>query len=226
MKHIAFILLLIIPFSSSFPQENIQACQVLMIEISGSYQGGCKNGLADGKGIATGEESYKGSFLKGLPDGRGVYNYKNGSVYSGQWKNGLKDGEGKYTHLIDGKTMVLRGYWKEGNYAGANMPGAEYTVTNRSSIEYYSIKKVSDDENLITISFERGMDKYIPKDLETEISTGYINTLNQKILVHFNSCPVYCSLHFTISTSAGRKECSFEFIILRPGEYEVFISNN
>ena len=44
-------------------------CKVLMKEISGSYSGECKKGLADGKGEAKGVDRYIGAFKKGLPDG-------------------------------------------------------------------------------------------------------------------------------------------------------------
>lgn len=226
MRLFASLLLLIIPFSLSFPQEKHPSCQVLMKEISALYKGDCMDGLAYGKGIATGEEYYKGTFLNGLPDGKGVYRYKNGSVYSGQWKSGLKDGKGIYTSRIDGKKLVVSGFWKDGNYIGPVLPDEGYVVTNRSNIENYSIIKVSDNKNQVKISFERAMDKYIPGDLTYEISSGYVNRLGQSIVFNYTSCPLYCTLHFTIITSGGIKDCNLGFTILQPGDYEVFISNN
>jgi hypothetical protein len=195
-------------------------------EISNSYTGDCKDGLANGKGIAKGEDYYKGSFLDGLPDGYGVYKYKNGNIYSGEWKLGIKDGKGKYTYKVNGKKLVLTGYWKNGNYIGPVLPDSEYAITNRSNIEYYSVKRINSDKNEIKISFERAMGKYIPKDLTYEISSGYVNKMGQTLVFSYPSCPLYCSLHFTIVTSGGRKDCNLGFTILRPGEYEVFISNN
>jgi hypothetical protein len=68
---------MLILFSGSilFAQEE---CKVLMPEISGSYTGKCKKGLAQGKGLAIGTDTYEGRFLKGLPDGTG-------KIYMGRW---------------------------------------------------------------------------------------------------------------------------------------------
>lgn len=207
-------------------QQDKPACLVLMKGISGSYTGECKDGLANGKGVATGDDYYKGSFVEGLPDGRGIYKYKNGNIYSGEWKCGLKDGIGKFTSLADGKRLVVSGFWKDDNYTGPVPPDADFRVTNRSNIEYYSLKRVNSNNNEIRISFEKSMDKYIPEDLVYEISSGYVNKMGQSFIFNYTSCPVYCTLHFTILTSGGKRECNFGFTILRPGGYDVFISNN
>lgn len=39
-------------------------CKVLLPALSGSYEGGCRKGLADGDGVAIGTDTYKGSFKK------------------------------------------------------------------------------------------------------------------------------------------------------------------
>lgn len=175
-----FVLLFYIP--SSFSQQK-DSCKVLLSEISGTYEGDCKNGLANGKGTAIGEDTYVGRFKNGLPDGKGKYTYKNGNVYSGKWRNGLKNGKGKFKYFIDGKATILLGYWIDGEYVGPSKPDEFYRITNITAIEYHSIKKVEGDEDKIEISFERVMSKYIPRDLEITITSGRLNNQNRKILI-------------------------------------------
>jgi hypothetical protein len=209
-----------------FAQQTDTVCKVLMKEISGIYKGDCKNGLADGKGTATGEDTYKGMFREGLPDGKGVYKYKNGNTFSGYWSKGLKNGEGEFKYKVNKETTVITGFWKDGEYVGKSRPDEEYRITNISGIENYSIKKVDGKEDIIEISFEKVMKKYVPRDLVIKTSSGYKIDQNLKVLIQKYSCPVNCSMHFTIPTTGGDRQCNFDFEILKPGKYEVFISNN
>jgi len=39
--------------------------------LQGTYDGGCKNGMAQGKGTARGTDTYMGFFKNGLPNGKG-----------------------------------------------------------------------------------------------------------------------------------------------------------
>lgn len=227
LKHILLLVLLlifIIPFLYS--QQEDPAYKVRLKEIAGMYTGDCKDGLANGKGTATGEDSYTGSFLNGLPEGKGVYKYKNGSIFSGNWKNGLKNGKGEFKNLVGGKATFVKGYWKDGEYAGPTDPDEEYRITNLTGIENYSITKVKGDQDIIEISFEKVNKKYIPRDLEVTISSGYKIEQNKKILIQNHSFPLQCDLHFTIPTTGGLRQCNLGFIIYKPGKFEVFISNN
>ena len=96
MKTAFFLILpifLFLNFNSSFSQE---ACKVLKPEIADKYEGGCKNGLANGKGIAEGADKYVGRFKNGLPNGTGKYTWSTGEVYDGGWNEGKKEGNGKF----------------------------------------------------------------------------------------------------------------------------------
>jgi hypothetical protein len=221
---LVLILISYIPYSYS--QEGDTECKVLLKEISGSYQGSCKNGMANGKGTAYGEDSYTGTFVNGLPEGKGVYKYKNGNIFSGYWKNGLKNGKGEFKSLINGKASIVKGYWKDGEYSGIAEPDEEYRITNLTGIENYSIKNVKGEQNFIEISFEKVNKKYIPRDLEITISSGYKIEQNKKIIVQNYSYPINCDLHFTILTTGGNRQCNFGFTLFKPGKIEVFISNN
>lgn len=221
---VAFLLLSGNPYS--FSRKNNPNCKVLLNEISGVYEGSCKNGLADGQGISTGIDSYYGMFRKGLPDGEGVYKYKNGDVYTGIWKNGLQNGKGEFRYLINGKDSIVKGYWKNGVYKYVLKDDEGYRVTNLTGIENYSIKKTIDTVNLIEISFEKVNKKYIPQDLTVTYTSGYRPAHNMKVLIAGYIFPVTCSLHFTIPISFGERQCDLTFTILEKGKWEVFISNN
>ncbi|MDO9256924.1 MAG: hypothetical protein Q7U54_15495 [Bacteroidales bacterium] len=226
-KHIqllVFILLSFIPYSYS--QEGGAECKVLLKGISGSYKGDCKDGLANGKGTATGEDSYTGAFLNGLPEGKGVYKYKNGNMFSGYWKNGLKNGRGEFKSLVNGKATLIKGYWKDGDYAGISEPDEEYRITKLTAIENYTIKNVKGDQNFIEVSFEKVNKKYVPRDLEVTLSSGYKIEQNKKIIIQNYNFPVNCDLHFTIPITGGVRQCNLAFTIYKPGKIEVFISNN
>jgi hypothetical protein len=158
--------------------QQTPSCKVLLKEISGTYNGTCKNGLADGSGIASGEETYIGSFKNGLPDGKGVYKHKNGSVYSGNWKNGLKEGEGELKYIINGKDSIITGTWKKGKFLGQSNKKEDFKIINQSNIQYYSIKKVSENGNTVEVTFEQNMRKYLPADLNFKTSSGFVTNEN------------------------------------------------
>lgn len=210
----------------SFSQQSDTTCRVLLKEISGSYTGGCRNGLAEGKGTSKGQDMYSGSFRHGLPDGKGVYTYQNGNVYSGSWKNGLKDGKGKFRLISDGKSMFISGYWSKGEYVGNAPAEVDYRITLKSGIDYCSVKRSDEKENTIELSFEKTLKKYIPADLKLSTSSGQQMVKNFSVLIFNYNLPFSGTLHFTIPGAGGDWQCNLGFDILKPGKYEVFISNN
>jgi len=220
------IAILLMHFVSYLLAQQPDSCKVLLSEISGEYAGNCKNGLADGKGIAKGVDTYKGMFKNGLPDGKGDYTYKNGNSFSGNFSHGLKHGLGKFTYYVGGKENVQKGYWSNGEYAGVSKPDENYRVTNISGIEHYSIKKMEGYENQITVSFEAVMLRNVPEDLEMTISSGEFIQENKNFSAYHYSLPVSCSISFIIRTAMSIRQCNFNFDILKPGKYIVLITNN
>ncbi len=95
-----------------------KTCKVLLHDIAQSYEGGCKDGLAHGKGSAQGLDSYVGRFSRGLPQGRGTYTWADGRVYEGEWQKGLREGKGTMTYPAEGKDSVQAGFWKDDSYVG------------------------------------------------------------------------------------------------------------
>ncbi len=215
-------LLLIYHLTCSVAQESDSGCKVLVKEISGSYKGSCHDGLADGKGFASGEDTYSGNFRNGLPDGKGVYTYKNGNVFSGFWNKGIRNGKGKYTYFVKAKPTVVTGYWKNGDYYGKSKPDDEFRV-NVSGIEDYSIVKTAENVNLVEITFEKDLKKFIPEFIKIEVSSGHHLEQPAKILIRDYTFPMTCSLQFSIPVFGQMKLCNFTFTILKPGKYEVLI---
>ena len=104
---------------------------VLKKELAGKYVGGLKNGLAQGRGTATGWDTYTGNFKKGLPNGEGVYTDSEGNIYKGSFVNGLKDGKGELTLRGMEKDLILNGYWEADKFNGQDKR-EPYEVSNKT----------------------------------------------------------------------------------------------
>ncbi len=76
-------------------------CRVIDPELQGSYEGGCRNGLASGYGVAKGSAEYQGQFYRGLKDGKGVKTWAWGDRYEGQFLNDRRHGKGMYVWGAD-----------------------------------------------------------------------------------------------------------------------------
>jgi len=80
------------------PDANAQpVCRVLDPELIGNYQGGCKDGLAAGMGVAKGMAEFRGDFHAGRKHGEGVKTWPSGDRYEGEFVADRKEGSGTYT---------------------------------------------------------------------------------------------------------------------------------
>ena len=100
-------------------------------ELVGSYVGEMKNGLADGKGTAIGQDAYTGDFKKGLPDGKGIYTDSEGNIFKGSFQRGLKEGKGELTLRGMTRDSILKGYWEADKFIGKEKRDP-YEVSNRT----------------------------------------------------------------------------------------------
>ncbi len=78
------------------PSALAADCRVLDPELQGFYEGGCKNGLAQGHGVARGGTEYRGEFRKGMKDGKGVKTWPWGDRYEGSFAEDRRSGKGMY----------------------------------------------------------------------------------------------------------------------------------
>jgi hypothetical protein len=121
-------------FSEAYSQNT---CTVLKPRIDSIYTGGCKQGLAEGHGVASGIDNYTGEFKKGLPNGIGTYTWNTGEKYEGEWKKGLRDGTGTFTSKHDGRDSIITGIWESDKYIGeSNIP--PFIIQYRSGISRVS----------------------------------------------------------------------------------------
>ena len=142
---VLFTIVFAITWFNTFSQDT---CKVLKPEISGKYTGDCKNGLADGKGVAVGKDKYEGKFKKGLPNGQGTYTWSTGEVYKGSWDEGKKDGEGKYTFKSHGVDSTTTGFWKNDVFARKKIP-SPYNVHRVDGIKRYTVNRFVNDTEII-----------------------------------------------------------------------------
>jgi hypothetical protein len=204
-----------------------QKCEVLKVDISGEYSGDCKNGLAHGKGIAKGQNSYEGEFKKGLPNGTGTMVFSDGGKYMGEWKNGLRQGEGKYSINYKGKDSIADGIWKNDAYFGKK-PVIQYEVSKKISVSRYTIKKVGESKDQVTIKV-----RYKGQAIKNTFDNIIVNSGNRSnyegyiVFENISSYPFTCDMRYNVPSTMGATSIDVEFFfkILEKGEWLVEINH-
>ena len=204
-------------------QEN---CKVLKPSISGTYEGKCKNGFANGRGIAVGTDRYEGQFSKGLPQGEGTYTWSDGNTYTGEWLEGMRHGAGKYTMHLNGKDSIQSGLWKNDTYAGPKPK--EPVVTYKTSIDRYNFRKNITPLNRVLVDiYQNGarnkgisnfrMSSSSGQDVQIGPSIGYDNVV----------FPVAIKIGYTTMNKLNSSQSIvyFEFTIFEPGDWTVELHN-
>ena len=214
--------LLALTTSAVIAQDN---CQVLLPQISESYTGSCKNGLADGKGEAFGTDQYKGDFKKGLPEGKGVYIWQTGETYDGSWKKGLREGNGSYTFKSAGKDTVMTGIWKEDKYMGEKAV-APYVILFKTSITRVSCVKSGDTPGYVVYKFSRAGGS--ASDINELMLTG--STGNETISSNFTgfeqvTFPFEGKIKFVAPNAlrTAMMSCELRYQINEPGAWTITI---
>lgn len=154
-------------------QDQTSACQVLLPQIAGTYEGECKKGLADGMGKAQGIDLYEGCFKKGYPEGHGKYTWKDGASFEGEWKKGQKEGFGILTNHPASRDSILTGYWIDDEYIGTEK--SPYKVNNKGiNILGLNVTRVGTDKDQIAVEFNKnGKPLSIYSFSVTEVLGGY-----------------------------------------------------
>jgi hypothetical protein len=221
MRKRLFLIIILIAGINAYAQES--NCRVLYPEISGTYSGGCKKGLAHGKGIAQGIDRYEGHFSKGNPNGIGTYTKADGTYYEGQWKRGVKEGKGKMVY----KDSIVEGYWKDDKYIGEKLI-PPYSIKSSMSVARSSIKKTSGTMDEVRIRFlQAGGDNGGISGLSIVPSSGDQFRMGavygiQNILYPVNVNIRYRTWNLMHTTQFN---VMFEFVINEPGTWDVAISN-
>lgn len=218
--------LLLLIFLFSVPEVFGQTCRVLKTGISGTYTGGCKNGLAHGQGTATGADSYEGQFRKGLPHGSGTYTWANGDAYSGQWKEGKRNGIGKFNTTINQRDTILDGQWINDRYAGPVIP--KPLIKSKENVDRFSFRKSSIAKNRVMVNmYQNGARNGNISDLMITSSSGYESSLGPAIGYEDVTFPVTIKVMYTTQNKLNTAlvYVKFEFEISEPGDWTVDIHN-
>lgn len=203
--------------TSSLLNAQEVKCKVLVPEISTSYEGGCKRGLAEGKGRATGVDQYEGEFKKGYPHGKGKYIWKNGNSYEGEWKKGMRDGYGRMIIKMEEKDSTIVGHWSEDNYLGEEK--FPYKL-NQKSINIMNIRfvRLDKDKNQIEVIFnENGKPISIYNFGVTELSGHYSTITKTDFAKTLNS------VTFPFRAEINADGYSFDFTLNQSGRWRITV---
>ena len=204
-------------------QEN---CKVLKPEIAASYNGKCKNGLANGTGIAVGTDRYEGQFSKGLPEGKGTYKWATGESYTGYWIAGKRDGEGEYTFFYNGKDSTIYGTWVNDNFQGPL--SKKPFVMSKTGVDRYLIVKNGEIKNRVLINiYQNGVRNTGISNLMLSSSSGYDTSIGLSIGYDEVSFPVKLKVTYTTwnKLKTGTYYVEFECEIFEPGDWKIDLHN-
>jgi len=226
MKNPNLIILSILAGTLSLNLSAQKVCTVLKAEIANNYEGKCKNGLAHGKGIATGVDTYEGQFSKGLPEGHGTYSWANGDTYVGDWEQGLRHGEGTMTFKSAGNDSTLTGIWENDKYSGPLPP--KPVVLSSMYVDRYKFTKMGKSQNRVLIDFYRsGIRNTEIENLMPTCSSGNMTRLGESFGFENIIYPVTIKLSYYTWNQAHTQMINpvFEFTIADPGDWVVSIHN-
>lgn len=208
----------------SHAQEN--NCKVLKPEIAVKYSGGCKKGLANGKGVAEGTDKYEGNFKAGLPNGKGKYRYANGDVYNGNFKDGMRDGDGMFTFKSQGKDSTYTGIWKDDKLVKKVIPAA-YQITQHYNADRYTVQKIGPGKRIMFSFMQNGMSNYSISGLNFAETGGTSLELGRQQGFDNIPIPFHCKVTYTTANSfrTASYEVTFEIQINEPGSWLITITN-
>jgi len=227
MKNMIFPLMAVSGMMALFSGGILNAqneCRVLKPEISRSYTGDCKKGLAHGKGSAMGTDYYEGRFSRGLPDGNGKYTWKDGAVYEGEWSMGMRDGKGTMYYTKD---SVLTGFWKEDAFAGAFLVPA-YVINRQSGVTRSSIVKMSETGSGFRVGiYLAGKFNTDVEDLNILSDSGEEYNSGRYVAIQNAIVPYSVKIKYRTwnALHTSQSDVVFEFNINEPGTFEVSITH-
>ncbi|HUX95910.1 MAG TPA: hypothetical protein VMV47_09275 [Bacteroidales bacterium] len=201
-------------------------CKVLMPQISGTYAGECKKGLAHGKGVATGIDRYEGQFRQGLPNGNGTYTWSAGNVYTGEWSKGLKEGKGKMINFTARGDSVVEGYWKGDSYAGKVLV-PPYVIVRKDELLGYNLRKIGGDDIVIIKFMLKGQINTRMNNLQMSYTSGTRFKSGTYEGLQSVRYPLDLKITYTTSNPLSRSsfDVVFECTINEAGKWEITLNN-
>jgi hypothetical protein len=226
MKNKLIPLLMLLLLSGTIKSFSQDSCKVLKPEISGKYQGRCKNGLADGKGVAQGIDKYEGKFKIVLPSGKGKYTWANGDTYNGYWKNGMKNGEGTYMFKINGADSILTGIWENDIFIKKITP-PPYKIYIARDIDRYSVTRTQNGNKVSLKLLQLGMVNNDISDFSFIVENGSYKEIGDMYVYSQVIFPVKIKISYSAKNKLKTTVINpvLELTINDPGEWEIFINN-
>ncbi|NQU32172.1 MAG: hypothetical protein HQ521_02960 [Bacteroidetes bacterium] len=225
MKKIATIIILFSLIYIPYGLYSQTKCKVLVKNISETYEGKCKKGLANGKGVATGIDKYEGRFSKGYPNGSGTYTWANGSEYTGDWEFGQRSGEGTYRFIYNDNDSIIDGIWKNDKYIGP-IPPPPIVMLSRN-VQNYTFSKQGDKSTMTIQIYMNGSINSTIQDLVIVSSNGSYQNLGN--VISFSEIMYPATFKITYKTwnklHTAMLDVTFEFKIVGTGDWLLKITN-
>jgi len=196
-------------------------CEVKLEAISENYTGGCRKGLAHGKGIAVGVDSYEGRFRNGLPHGFGKYTWENGDIYEGRWRNGKPHGKGIFKSKTDEGETIIEGTWRNGEFAGERKK-APYSHGNIANLKKHTIRKTGDDNTVLVTLYKNNRIISPPRDFLFQIDTGSSIQIGQSTGYENVNFPASIRISYVFD---GIIRVQYNVVINEPGTWEIRLYN-
>ncbi len=202
-------------------------CRVLMEQISRTYGGGCRNGLAHGMGKATGIDKYEGAFRRGLPHGLGTYTWANGDVYNGQWRNGKRHGKGTFISQQNDEMTKKTGSWVNDSFLGEDEVAA-FTTGHIFNLERYAVRRTGEGNRVLVNFYYMGRQGQWPADFDFKIGSGFSQREGLAMGYDGVNFPAKILITYTVPDKLGRGlaiPVRFEITINQPGQWEIRLHN-
>ena len=163
-----------------YAQDSSRSCQVMVSDLVGTYTGDCKNGLAHGKGEASGLHRYVGTFKKGFPDGKGVYYYSDSVYYSGKFQDGIKEGKGEMKFIRKGMPdSTMKGYWSGDEFRGDHY--ITYKFVRQGQFDNFQLTPSPESGNTVTIEIQTTTGAPDGRVVNFTGSHGYVLTVTDLV---------------------------------------------
>jgi radial spoke head protein 1 len=233
MKNILSFIAIIILLSNVSMGQN--SCRVLFERISESYEGECKDGFANGEGVAMGVDQYEGKFKNGYPHGKGTYRWSTGEIYTGEWKMGKRNGEGTYTYQTDSMTEDMSGIWENDIYQG--IKAEKPKIISKKNIVRAVFKRLGDGNEIRVNIYVTGSQVRDATDVSITATNGVPfssgSTIGYGNIEFPFKCTVsyclwagYLSNHKEFKDSYNKERSYIEFEITQPGRWQLDLNNN
>lgn len=210
----------------AFAQKQTSNCKVLSAKLQASYEGECKNRLANGEGTASGIDTYQGKFKDGVPHGKGKYVYADGSYYIGEFKNGLRHGEGTLHEMNKEANTVTSGklgLWKNDEFIEEVL---EKKYKLLQSVNTLSVTFDKPDERQERVEISLGS-RSVLSDINVTASSGNSVVMGQsRVIIENCTYPLIVRLNYNAQKGISQStSVRVQFELESKGHWKVNVNS-